>query len=1391
MSTLGTAATKTRLPAVCWARGFLRLNRCFPAADGPARRLLHRLPAQAAAAPQAGGPALPRALQRRPPGRRGGSAARPRARPPVGPRGGRPPGLSGPGQSGPLGPRAARGGGEAVGRGPGNRLDDGNARTRARGRPCGDGRLQSGCHGGRREVAGGALAPGTSLGQREKGPDPAVGSHRDERRPRVTGRRCPTLGGTGRLGWTLCAERTRSALQPAAMASWFGGLGSGLGHSLGQVGGSVASLTGHISNFTKDVLRKGREKAEESPDSGRTEMEDVQAIVASEERLRTQALRKAEIVQQTVEEKDTRLASMREENSHLIEALERLREQTGTAPVVDPKTLDRVTRLESEVSQVMVIKGHLEEEVKHHQKMSEKQDQRKTQLLRTLQEQRREMDELKYQREQMHMKHTQLFSAKDEEIKNLQNTIKQLKTHLPEKTQHMQTKHSEICQVAKGQSLSMQNGSEKHDLCKVESERLGKGRKEQEWEMKLRTEKTVPLKEQIDQPYKDEIGQLTRIIQQKELEIQRLHARIASAPYIQAVSDLQQQLQAYALEREPMLAVFNEKVRENSNLKREYHKMMDILVAKEADLVKLQDENTKWSTRFESSGQDMFRETVQNLSHIIRAKDVEIDALSQKCQTLWTILQTSGTGGEVGGVTVNQLEELLQERDTLQQQVSLMEDWTQQVMTAVHNMKRESAQLQKELPQLQARVLMDIDNKSQVRMASTDLIQNCKEDEIQVTHLAKKLARMQLNLEQLCNAKDVLLGPLDLTAPQPPTTSSLTSESADSLKATRSDAASESSKALPEEIEELRKSMEEKEATIRSLREENQRLSAAIAATSERERKQCEETDSEIQQLREKQDVLENLLQEKELLVNAKSEELLSLSENYTTEVNENELLRQAVTNLKERILHFEVDLYKVKRENEKILEKSMEKETENRALQETNMRLSMMLREKEFESAAVKKKALALEQLLKEQEQGQAGELNQLLHAVTSMQEKTVLFQQERDEVVLALKQQQMENCALQNEVCHLRENEIRLRQELERSRNQALESEDAHLREVLVAEDRAAQLRKRVTTLEEKLLLSSQATQKASHQARVQVESLQEQVNVVTKQRDETALQLSVSQEQEKQYARALANLKMALAEWMEKADDLEGKLMSLQGRLDKANAILDLKEEQVGEFKKQSEVQQEMLDEVQKKWMNLVSSMEGKVDKVLVRKLFLDYFQTPKRERQEVLRLMGSTLGMKREEMEWLIQEEHGGLTRWMTGWLGSRSVPSTPLTPNQQSDLNGSFSELFVKFLETESHVAFPPQKLSAQDRKPLDAPRRKKLAKNVPARLNTTLGSTPRKSDVNGCSTAVSLIDPPGPGTGGSGHLLLNAVTDVVPACTPLLLSPAKSAAVALKNTSKR
>ncbi|XP_008819952.1 thyroid receptor-interacting protein 11 isoform X2 [Nannospalax galili] len=1143
-----------------------------------------------------------------------------------------------------------------------------------------------------------------------------------------------------------------------------------------------------------------------------------------------QAIRKNETLRQTVEEKDRNLGSMKEENNHLREELERLREQQSRAALAaEPKAPDSVTELECEVSQLNIIKDHLEEEIKHHQKTIEDQNQSKMQLLQSLEEQKKEMDEFKHEHEQMSVTHTRLFLEKDEEIKNLQRTIEQIKAQLHKERQDIQTENSNIFQETKVQSLSIENGSEKHDLSKAETERLVKGIKERELEIKLLNEKNISLTQQIDQLSKDEVGKLTQIIQQKDLEIQALHARISSASYTQDTVYLQQQVHDYAVERERLIVILNEKTRENSRLKTEYHKVMDIISAKEAALIKLQDENKTLFNRFESSGQDMFRETIQNLSRIIRERDIEIDALSQKCQTLLAVLQTSGMGSEVGGVNSNQFEELLQERDKLKQQVKKMEEWKQQVMTTVQNMQHESAQLQEELHQLQAQVLVDSDNNSKLQVDYTGLIQSYEQNETKLKNFGQELAQVQHSIGQLCNTKDLLLGKLDIMSPQLSSGLSVTSRSAESLGVSES-AGSQldpvASQLLQQEVDDLRKSLQEKDASIRTLQENNHRLSDSIAASSEIERKKHEQTDSEIKQLKEKQEVLQNLLKEKDLLIKAKSDQLHSSNENFTNKVNENELLRQAVTNLKERILILEMDISKLKGENEKIVEISRGKETEYQALQETNMKFSMMLREKEFEFHSMKEKALAFEQLLKEKEQGKAGELNQLLNTVKSMQEKTVTFQQERDQVMLALKQKQMETGALQNEVQHLRDKETRLNQELERLRNHLLESEESHTREILAIEERETKLKKKVTVLEEKLKSSSSAMENASHQANVQVESLQEQLNMVSKQRDETALQLSVSQEQVKQYALSLANLQMVLehfqqeekamysaelekqkqliAEWKKKAENLEGKVLSLQERLDEANVALDsasrlteqldLKEEQIEELKKQNELRQEMLDDAQKKLMNLVNSTEGKVDKVLMRNLFIGHFHTPKNQRHEVLRLMGSILGVKREEMEQLFNEDQGGVARWMTGWLGggSKSVPSTPLRPNQQSVLNSSFSELFVKFLETESHPSVPPPKLSVRDLKPLDSPGRRKLDTNTP---DTAESRTGRRADVNSFlaprSAAVPLIKPAGLGPGGPGHLLLKPISDVLPTFTPLPVSPDNSAGVVLKDLLKQ
>lgn len=61
------------------------------------------------------------------------------------------------------------------------------------------------------------------------------------------------------------------------------------------------------------------------------------------------------------------------------------------------------------------------------------------------------------------------------------------------------------------------------------------------------------------------------------------------------------------------------------------------------------------------------------LTHSVREKDVGNDASGQKCQILWTILQTSDAGHEDSSVDINQFEELLQGQDILKQRAKVTE----------------------------------------------------------------------------------------------------------------------------------------------------------------------------------------------------------------------------------------------------------------------------------------------------------------------------------------------------------------------------------------------------------------------------------------------------------------------------------------------------------------------------------------------------------------------------------------------------------------------------------------------------------------------------------------------------------------------------------------------
>ncbi|XP_040916393.1 thyroid receptor-interacting protein 11 [Toxotes jaculatrix] len=1156
-----------------------------------------------------------------------------------------------------------------------------------------------------------------------------------------------------------------------------------------------------------------------------TEMENSISVVTKD----------AEALRQALEEKDKQLGGMKEENSHLKEEIDRLRDQQSRPqPLAEPRTLDIITELETEITQLKSSKNGLEEEVQTLRRTMEEQQASLLLSQQSLQAQQSELEQAHARHQQTTLNYDTLIHARDEDIARLQQTVDQLSVSQG-RAGSPPVQGDVILQEDKTQTLNQENGNEKHDLSKVEIERLVRGMKEKETEISQLNEKNLSLTRQLDQLVvsRDEVGKLSQMILQKDLEIQALHARVSmggGGGHSQDVMFLQQQLQAYAVEREQVLAVLNEKTRENSQLRSDYHRLMDIMAGKEAALLKLQQENQRLSNMSDPSGShEMFKETIQNLSRIIREKDIEIDALTQKCQTLVTVLQSSGgeSGAGSGGVSSNQFEELLQERDTLKQQVKKMEEWKQQVITTVKNMQHESAQLQEELIKLQGQVSADSDCSSKLSVDYARLIQSYEQKERRLGSLSQELAQVQQTITQLTSTKDVLLGKLDSVAQTPEVVVAQSSERPLTADAPSQQTASPvASEKLQEDLVRLREQLAQRDSMIRTLQENNHRLSNSASASENEQRSQAEE----VRQVRERLDAQQRSLREKDLLIKTKGDQLIQVSEALRNRENDNEVLKQAVTNLKERALILEMDVKKLKEENEVVAARSREKESEFRALQETNMQVSLLLREKEFELSAMSEKAATVERMLKDKEQGKSGELNQLLNELKSMQEKAVAFQQERDQVMMALKQKQMETTAVQTELQHVRDKEQRLNLELERLRNHLLEIEDSYTREALAAEDRETELRRRVAVLDEKLATSSSAVENASQQASMQVESLQEQLSGVVKQRDDALIKLKTSQEQVNQYAVSLSNLQMVLEqfqqeekamysaelerhrrekdEWKTKAQRLEDQASALQMNLDEANAALDsasrltdqldLKEEQIEELKKQVDVRQEMLEEAQRKLMNLLNSTEGKIDKVLMRNLYLGYFHTPKNKRADVLRLMGSVLGLSREDVDKMLEEDgRHGVTGWVSNWLGGRgaqSVPNTPQRPTSGQGLNSSFSEMFVKFLEMESTPSLPAPKLLVHDIKPLNAPPPRRTSGAASITTPGAAAASKRAGESNPFlaprSAAVPLLA--GSSSGGSGgHLLMKPISDALPSFTPVPVSAEASAGAVLKDLLKQ
>ncbi|XP_035670373.1 thyroid receptor-interacting protein 11-like [Branchiostoma floridae] len=932
---------------------------------------------------------------------------------------------------------------------------------------------------------------------------------------------------------------------------------------------------------TKEMLQstvEGQEQLAEmlkGKDADISSLRDLNNSLKMEQEQMEKVVKEKDSVIEHLEGLEGQITRLRNENISLQDELKQKSASQSTG-----STLDIITELESEI----------------------------TELNQRLSEQDADIGEL-----------SDIVAEKDTTIGQLEETIAMQKATLEEFENIEKHQDNEVSEVQTGLKEKVEDVESNH-VCHLDVEVQTE---EKIVPTEQSSEKVIPCEEctkhlqslegieaEIQKLRKENVS-LTSLLEQKTNAVE--NDRIIN------VDHTQEKIHALAAEKEQILGVLNEKMRECSSLKGEIHRLVDEVTADKASIAQLNEHNKKLSEQLEGPNKDMSKEAIQNLSRIINDKDMEIEALKQKSDTLLQVLQDSGE--QQGGASTAQYHQAVQERDMLQGQVHALLSERQQLATAINTQYQDNVQLQEVVRTVQTELTNDTYSNTNLQVDYNNLVLQLEEKQKALNTLQEEALKMRQMLQDITKAKDRLFEDRKQT-------NSLVNDNLQDLN---------------ESIESQTKSIEEKDLRIQALTEEVR----TVAAT-------------------------------------------LSMREG-------------EVTYLQGQVQSLQAEIRTLQEESDRNIHRANDKDTEAQTRLEVNKKLTALLQEKELENTGLSERVGVLERLVKEHAQGAS-------HAQTLMTEA-------EDQ---------------QKQISSLLETKRRLEGEVGRLREHLLQVEDGYTQEALLAEEREKDLRNRLAIAEEKVFSSSTAAESANLQASAHVEDLLGQIRALTTQRDTANLQLSQAQEQVQQYALSLSNLQVVMERFQQEekamyASELEkykkdaelarGQLeqlvirnASLQEELDEAKEALegaarlteqmDRKEEHIMALQHEVDERDHTIEEYQHRLDQLASSNEASVEKLLVKNLLIGYFMAPPNKKPDVLKLIGSVLSFDMEEME-----KVGAMPRkgWLTGWWGKKDTSPTQHPPSSPSaargdtsQLDSSFTQMFVKFLETESTPTLQPR-----------------------------------------------------------------------------------------------
>merc|ERR1719427_2130444 len=986
-------------------------------------------------------------------------------------------------------------------------------------------------------------------------------------------------------------------------------------------------------------------------------------------------------IQQTLAEKTNDIEVMNKEHQVLVQNMRaenkdyirELKQNYELASKDLTDSLNEITIERDDLQQKVSVLGAKFENAQQRLKAAaEVEEERLLMSSETRDETQKLIDQIKYLEKNVEMskEHNLKLTSQKESIEKEALITEKNKNELEATLKELTEKHHDIEQSVN--QLSRDLFEEKTKVKKLQEE---KSEILSKLESQTSSEKSLEFSKELDES-KQKVSELEAYVEKFEMDHDNLVKDLKSE--IEKLKN-KTSIQSNEEEKDQMMSIINEKTRENRQLKDEARNMMDFMQQEKDKVQKLEVSNNEYKRKYEGLDIEMTRDTVKNLSKLIREKDLQIESLEQKCKTLLDVLQqqdgsskddTEASKSTTTGYSSEQINSLLKERETLTKQIH-------QLVTLIQSKHEENLVSRQQLQKAAESMERDQAENSQLQVKYTNLVFDYEQLQLKIQGQQRQLDRMNTLVADLQISKKSLQSKLNI--------------SDDNEVNVEKEILSRNSDVSNEEVEQLRKDISKKQE---SLRQKDLLVQDAVKRANEIEKKMLE---------------LRKEVQQKEQLLQRSNEEISKLSSDMQIKSNDNAILRKSCENLKEQISEMAEMRTKMK-ELERI---SQERTSETEAFQETNQQLTMMIKKQQYEQENLKSQVDTLKNAIKTTQQGKETETQNYLQKIENYRNEITHIKQERDKYMMALNQKNSEARRNSVEIKALEESRNKLTNELDRLRTHLVEVEQSYTEDALINENRKNELE----SLLENERQSSVSLKSSNHEIGLQSDRFRESLLESEKQKEHAINQYQLAQEKTVQYAQALQQLKSACErmqredkivhtqqihrvqsklnekavecdEYKSQVDALTSKLNEVNEALEIASRLseqLELKQEDLERVNQIANEKQTLIEQLQKNISQMQNRNKTMVDRDLVKNLFIGYFSSPTNKQNDVIKLIVSVIGFTKDEEEKL-NPSRKGLLGSLLSWK-----PQQLNIMNQSGENNESFSQMFVKFLESESQL----------------------------------------------------------------------------------------------------